>query len=550
MSAQDQSPRLREKRSRSVSRSPQEQKRRRLLSPPSSGTPKKDRSEDLPHLGSTTSSLPPSGAKNSKSSVIVETSDQECTCQSQRHKKRAVDNENPVAHIHHSAFERGKTTDASTISPTHRQCECRDADDYLSIDHWAKTGLWPIGFGKMRRSQERSISPKKRQRTPSYTQSVKDGKVPQAHTPAFENELAKHGIIMDEQKGRSLIADSSKTLCETLLAADFDEPEYTSYPSSRFIFAWERARKRNESRIFRDVTARLLPSAELLFICGHEDLEHIAEEIIVEWNKSKTLGGPKPKPDFAVGISPTAFTEEELLKIENNTSFERPTLFTDNVYFPFLLCEVKCGDQAINRADRQNMHSGSMAVNAIIQLYQSLGDQKATQLSGKVLVFSISHDNERVKIYGHYAIVQEGRITFLRYLIESFIFNIPGGQGRKRTYDFVREIYQTFYPQHLKRVQDALKELAVPHIQSDISIVTSDSQSVFRIPDQAASQIHRAEIALLQEQLANQERQNRENMERLERLYKEQMAQQEKQMAQQERQYKEQIEIFKQLLKR
>jgi hypothetical protein len=124
------------------------------------------------------------------------------------------------------------------------------------------------------------------------------------------------------------------------------------------------------------------------------------------------------------------------------------------MYFPFLLCEAKSGDQPIDQADRRNAQSGSMAVNAIIQLYRVLGNEQTPQLSGRVLAFSVSHNNELVRIYGHYAVVEEA--------MESFFLDSGDRQGRKRTYDFVREVYHKFYPEHLKRIQDALADMTIP----------------------------------------------------------------------------------------
>lgn len=470
--------------------------------------------------------------------------DQELRC-----KRRRTEDEKSTNHYDlEPAPKRAKTAPLTETPETSIPCECENIDGCSPIDHWAKTQSWPDGFARM--SQGFSVSHKKRQRTPSYTQSTRDGDVPRAHTPASENQLAKFGILIDEYKGSLFLSNDSKILCKRLLAGKYQEPEYTLFPLSLFLSAWGRARTRNEARIYRDITPLLVPSAELLFICGCEDLEDIAEEISADWNKSKTLGDPKPRPDFAVGISPTAFTEEEISKLKNHTSFERATLFTANIYFPFLLCEAKCGEQGINRADRQNIHSGSMAVNAIVQLYQALEGQKALQLTGQILVFSISHDNEWVKIYGHYAVLEGEKVTFCRYPIESFTLNFNEGQGRKRTYDFVRGIYHTFYPQHLKRIQSALAEISKPSTQPNTPFSTSDSPSVFKVPDYPAGYSQREENALLREQLAQREEQlaqreriNKEHIARLERLYKEQTTQQEKQ-------YKDQIELLKQLLQR
>ena len=477
-----------------------------------------------------------------------------------------------------------RTKSASCDKPA-TSCIDIDRDDRHPIEHWASTGSWPENFSNM--SQEQSDSSKKRGRGSSYTQSTKDGEVPKAHTRAFEGHLARHGILMEEQKGRLFLSGASKVLCEDFLLVRYEEPPYTQFPLVKFLEVCDRLRTRNEYRVFRDITPLLVPSAELLFVCGHDDLEHIAEEVSTDWTKSDPMGGPKPRPDFAAGIASSAFTEEEISKLKNHTAWQRATLFTDNMYFPFLLSEAKCGDQGINRADRQNAQSSSMAVNAIIQLYRVLGDDQASRLSRQILVFSVSHDNERVKIYGHYAVVEGAKTTYYRYPIESFTLNFHEGQGRRRTHDFVREIYHKFYPRHLKRIRSALAEmddLRAQSIPSSMSVEESESQDVgpsapssqetlgFKKPNAPACKKQKGEMALLREQLAQQERQNKEQMAQLERLYKEQVAQQEKQykeqmaqqkeqVAQQEKQYKEQMaqqekqlaqqsEMLKQLLDR
>ena len=432
-------------------------------------------------------------------------------------------------------------------------------------------------------SQEQSDSSKKRPHTPSYTQSFRDGEVPKAHSPAYEKVLAEHGVHMEELKGRSLVGEESRTLCTQFLQSSYAEPQYTAFPLPEFMSVWQRAQNRNEARVYRDITPLLMPSPELLWVCGHQELEHITEDISAEWNRCKTLGGPKPKPDLVIGIAQSAFGEEELAKLKNHTAFERATLFTDNIYFPFLLCDAKCGDQGINRANRQNMHSSSMAANAIIQLYRALDGDEVSDLSRQILVFSISHDNERVKLYGHFAVIDGENTTFYRYPIASFVLNFEENQGRKRTHDFVREIYHKFYPAHLKRICDALAKMEDPRTLSmtssmiieegtsqevDVEAPSSQETAGFKNPAVPASKKQKGEIALLREQLAEQRMQSREQTALLERQMaqqekqykeqivqqKEQVAQQEKQykeqMAQQEEQYKEQIKMLKQLLDR
>ena len=38
--------------------------------------------------------------------------------------------------------------------------------------------------------------------------------------------------------------------------------------------------------------------------------------------------------------------------------------------FPFLMCEVKCGQKGLNIADRQNIYSYSVAIRALLRIKQ------------------------------------------------------------------------------------------------------------------------------------------------------------------------------------
>ena len=437
-------------------------------------------------------------------------------------------------------------------------CDGGDRDHCHPIEHWASTGLWPKNFSDM--SQEQSDSSRKRGRGSSYTQSVKDGSVPKAHTSEFEKEIAQHGILMDDYKGQVFVSEASKELGMKMLQARYGEPRYPPFQPSKFLLVLNRVRTRNETRIFRDITPFIVPSAELLFLEGQDDLEDIAEELNADWKKCDPMGGPAPRPDFAAGIASSAFTDEQIAKLKNHSAWQRPTLFTSNMYFPFLLCEAKSGNQAIARADRQNAQSSSLAVNAVIELHRVLGDSHVSQLSGQVLVFSVSHDHEQVKIYGHYAILDGTQTTFYRYLFDSFNLNIGSGQHREKVYGFVRELYHKFYRAHLKRICDALSHMEDPRtlsMTSSMSVQESDSQELdpgapssqetlgFKIPNAPASKKQKGEMVLLREQLAKQEKQNKEQTAQLERLYKEQVALQEKQYKEQEKQYKEQEKQYK-----
>ncbi|KAK5093245.1 hypothetical protein LTR70_004888 [Exophiala xenobiotica] len=415
-------------------------------------------------------------------------------------------------------------------------------------------------------SQEPSSSSKKRPSSSSYTQSYKDGEVPKAHSAASEKVLAGHGVHINELQGLSHVQEESKSYCKHLLQSTYPEPQYTAFPLSQFLSVWQRVQNRNEARICRDLTPLLVPSPELLSICGQQELEHVVEDIDTEWTRCKTLGGPRPKPDLAVGIAASAFGEEELAKLQNHTAFERATLFTDNLYFPFLLCEAKSADVGISVADRQNMHSSSMAVNAIVQLCRAADEAQVVDLSGRILVFSVSHDNERVKLYGHFAIIDGEKMAFYRYPVASFVLNFEESQGRKRTHDFVREIYHSFYPAHLKRIRDALAAMDDPRnvaMTSGVSMDENESQELdpsarssqetagFKKPGTPASKKQKGELALLRQQLAEQQRQSKEQTALLERQMAEQQRQNKgreasslKQLEEQQRQSREQMALL------
>ncbi|KAK0246957.1 hypothetical protein LTR35_017302 [Friedmanniomyces endolithicus] len=119
------------------------------------------------------------------------------------------------------------------------------------------------------------------------------------------------------------------------------------------------------------------------------------------------MGASKPNPDFAVRLQRSAFEAGEQGKLENYATPQGLLLFTPNLCLPFLVCEAKTGQVRIDKADTQNIHSASIAVRAILRLYNAAygRDHERTQaLLGHILVFSVPHGNHVVNLYGRYAI--------------------------------------------------------------------------------------------------------------------------------------------------
>ncbi|KAI9779374.1 MAG: hypothetical protein M1816_003601 [Peltula sp. TS41687] len=454
----------------------------------------------------------------------------------------------------------------------------------LWIDAWVQGATWPKGYFEPDPIMSQPTPKKRSSSNMSYAQSVKQGDNPAAYSPEYERVLEKAGIFMHQHLGQATISDTCKMVCATLLAGRYEGPKHSLFQGNLLGRILARVRSRNEARVLRDITPSLVPSAELLFIRGASHLEHLTDELNAEWVKCIPLAGPRPKPDFAVGLMSSAFTDNEVEKLKTYTAPEKPTLFTGNSYFPFLVCEVKSGENGLNVADRQNSHSASMAVNAIVQLHRSVEDRhqanrgvcrelqqhraiseadgrlnqatsQAEELHRKILVFSISHDHTTVNIYGHYPWIEGDKVTFHRHLIRSFNLMEQDGRERWTAYRFVRKLYDHFFPLHLARIQSAIAQLPEPRSESFMSMVSTETES--ELPDSqemtaSASASQDMEFkkpkltaaALLKKELDRQRRDNeqlRQDNEQLRQEMKQELAQRDEKMKQELAQRDEKI---------
>lgn len=387
---------------------------------------------------------------------------------------------------------------------------------------------------------------RRRTSTPSYSSRTNGGNAPPAHTAAYEEELQRCGIMFDDWVTTHLVNAESKDMCQRLLRPGGLATVYNSCSQQTYMKLFHRATKCSEERVRRDLTPHIVPSAELLYVLdGDQALENVREEMSADWTKCSLLGGTQPRPDYAYGLSSATFTEEERTKLENYTNINNPTKFTESMYFPFLVCEAKCGKKNINDADRQNVHSASIAVNAIVQLCRAGGEDCVQSLSGRILVFSISHDNERVKIYGHYPLMRDGRTTFHRYYVHDYSLDGHQGQDRSTGSDFTCAVYRNFYPSHQARIQQAIARLPDPQTTSMVSgsgigeeetqvseqssqEMDSSSRPPLRRTKSRGSQ---GELTLMKQQMA-----------KIEQMYKDQLEQQQKQMKEQREESRKQMD--------
>ena len=268
-----------------------------------------------------------------------------------------------------------------------------DIENNTPIMYTKKTGNWPKKFSEPDPNISQQLTKKKSFATISYSQGVKKAEYPRAYTLAFETRvLEPAGIMMDQQLGEEAIPDSCKKLCTTLVNARYDH-------SQNFVFEWNLfwkvlngVRSGNKARVVSDILPWLIPSAELPFICGLFELKDSRKEIQGDWTKCFLFVCPLPRPDFTVGFWSSTFTGDKIKKLKYPSLLKNPTLFTGDLYFPFLIFEVKvksiinnstllcwlafaiskCDNNGLNIADRQHACSASTVVNSILQLYPTL----------------------------------------------------------------------------------------------------------------------------------------------------------------------------------
>jgi len=279
-----------------------------------------------------------------------------------------------------------------------------------------------------------------------------------------------------------------KALCQNLLNTDQTVPHDSLFNDDLFKRVCQRVRNKNEARVVRDLSPLLVPSAEILYLRGATNLEHLIETVDESWIKSIPLvKGPRPQPDFAVGLKLSAFTVDQLKKLQPSVGDWQTTsrlVATDEMYFPFLTAEVKCGNEALNIADRQNAHSAAVAANAVVELYRLVSRQD--ELHQKVLTFSISHDHRAVRIYGHYVLISGKDTSFYRHLLRDFSITDQDGIEKWTAYKFALTVYNDFRRIHQQRICSAIDQLPNP---KDFDVESLSHQSNLGSLEQNDSQM-------------------------------------------------------------
>ncbi|KUI67532.1 hypothetical protein VM1G_02859 [Cytospora mali] len=399
-------------------------------------------------------------------------------------------------------------------SPAKADSQYKDVD-FDPVEYWAREGRWPSNLslqemedrprdtrstaasgaqGALVRQKVPSIrSGRKRARSESDDGSAsdqatesRDGKSTRYRSSAYETLLeSKNRFLRDD--ARWVDADSAKagrSLVRTLLhiatdpskAQDFSHPapRTTLFADHLFNETCRRVAAKNEARVVRDILPLIVPPAEFLAIHGAMHLNKLVEGVNESWDCAQPLVSPRPQPDYSAGFTRDAFTQAQLGRlapyIGDGITPDRESLFmgTRLMHFPFLTCEVRCGDQTLAVADRQNAHSMTLAVRGVVELFRLVGREK--ELDHRVLALSFSHDDSNVRIYGHYPVIDKVAIgggqetavvKYYRHKIHAYDFTVLDGRDKWTAYRIVRYIYDEWMPRHLATICSAIDQLPV-----------------------------------------------------------------------------------------
>ena len=375
--------------------------------------------------------------------------------------------------------------------------------DWLQ-EHCLKEPFRPMhGFSHLHHlfARKRSSSPLRRKNSESNLQIPSDQlprevKSAQYRNPDYAIALETKGSYMREFDDDN-IPKNVKDLCQALLETEQTVPQDSLFRDDLFKKTCRDIQDRNEAMVIRDIGLLIVPSAQTLAKYGATHLYHLYESVNEGWNSAIPFHGTHPQPDYSVGFNRSAFTEQQLKRLEpfvGEIGSKLTTYFmaTTRMFFPFLTCEVKCGAAALDVADRQNAHSMTVAVKGIVELFKAVKREK--ELHQEILAFSISHDHRLVRMYGHYAVIEGDKTTFYRHPIHEFSFTALDGKEKWTSCKFTKNVYDLWMPIQHKRICSAIDELP-PDIDFDLSQSASFSQS----GPQSSQQLNAESVGMLEE---------------------------------------------------
>lgn len=328
--------------------------------------------------------------------------------------------------------------------PSKRQRTVWKTTSEARVDFWRKNGIWPTAeeeetMDRFRDlvqpalARKRSLASLRRKRsdasinaetvptrTPSDQLPREQKSAPYRH-PRYEIQLRERGSFTWRCKGG--IGAESKELLQKLLKSPQSPPKDTLFDDDLFEDTLNSIKGRNETRVIRDIAQLIVPSAEILAMRGAQHLKILRETTNAGWNNAIPIYGSRPQPDYSLGFKREAFTKEQLQKLQPfiGNDLEDSSYFaaTYDMYFPFLTSEAKCGASALDVADRQNLHSQTVLLRGLFELFRLVG--RESELHTIPNGFSFSHSDVDVRIWAHLLVVtNENNPEYYREPIAKF----------------------------------------------------------------------------------------------------------------------------------
>ncbi|KAE8383457.1 hypothetical protein BDV26DRAFT_287645 [Aspergillus bertholletiae] len=456
----------------------------------------------------------------------------------------------------------------------------RDADQGDFIYNWipdVETDFDPMDQPPSKRS--RSVSSDHRDGRPSgpsegygSRSSSRDGRSIAYNATNYETILETKNCYM--RSSATGPAEEDIELCKQLLQREVQVPEGTLFQSEYLQRFHDTLRGRSKMRLLVDLHPMLMPAAENQYIRGRQALKNVIDGYNDSWIKTEPIYGPKPQPDHTRGLRWSAFNESQRQKLGVQPQEKSLYIARDEIYFPYLTGEVKSGRQALDIADRQNMHSACVAIRGLVHLSRLAGCVEV--LHRRILAFSISHDVELVRIYGYYPEIEGDKTSYYRYDVGQLL--IWTGSDPWACYRFVHNVDDLFLPSHTARVMDMLARIPEPqyvssgfepgdviepqyvssgfepgdviepqYIPSSEEEPSITGQSV-TVRSRALQPEVRAMMQTIQQQVERLEQEKREQREQFEQERREQKEQEEKLLAQFEQERREGKEREERLL--
>ncbi|KAK0949657.1 hypothetical protein LTS16_026935, partial [Friedmanniomyces endolithicus] len=171
-------------------------------------------------------------------------------------------------------------------------------------------------------ARKRSVSSRSRKNsdtdsaTPSSTnqgeQKSREQKSAEYKKPQYTTVLMTKGVFVEDSPLG--ISTKSRQKCRELLdqGEEGGIPEHSLFRDDLFKATCKKIQDKNEARVIQDITRLIVPSAETLTTYGATHLQLLVESVDEGWSNSISITKTRPQPDYAVGFSRGAFTQQQL----------------------------------------------------------------------------------------------------------------------------------------------------------------------------------------------------------------------------------------------